>query len=102
MTYCYADPEDLPSFSDYEAIVLRAGGQLLPVFLSCSRQEAKRRVGNPDRAERRKITSIEGLEAFLDQNNLTRVPRPDCLSLETDTLPPEATAERIIRHFRLA
>src|SRR5260221_5113443 len=36
MTYCYAEPDDLPSLTDFEAIVLRAGGELLPVFLHCS------------------------------------------------------------------
>lgn len=102
MTFCYAEPDDLPSLTDFEAIVLRAGDELLPVFLHCSRQEAVRRVGNPDRAERRKLTSAEGLDAFLDQHKLTQVPRPNCLSLETDTRSPEATAQEIIRHFRLA
>jgi hypothetical protein len=101
-TYCYAEPDDLPSFTELEAIVLRGRGQLLPVFLHCSRQEAIRRVGNPDRAERRKITSAEGLEAFVARYRLAPVPRPDCLSLETDTRAPEATAQEIIRHFRLA
>jgi len=102
MTFCYAEPDDLPSLTDFEAIVLRSGGELLPVFLHCSRQEAMRRVGNPDRAERRKMTSADGLEAFLDQHKLAAVPRPNCLSLDTDTRAPEATAHEIIRHCRLA
>jgi|EndMetStandDraft_3_1072993.scaffolds.fasta_scaffold06491_6 hypothetical protein len=102
MTYCYADPDDLPAFCQFETIVQRAGGQLLPVFLSCSREEALRRVGNPDRARRTKITSADGLASFLDQFNLTPVPRSDCLMLDTDTRPAKATAQEIIRHFRLA
>ena len=101
-TYCYADPEDPRPFTELEAIVLRAGGQLLPVFLHCSRQEATRRVGNADRAERRKMTSAEGLQAFCERFKLAPVPRPDCLVLETDTRSAEATALEIIRHFRLA
>ncbi len=100
MTYCYVDPDDLPTFRQFEAIVERSGGQLLPVFLRCSKDVAISRVGNPDRAERRKMTSVESLERFLAQK-LTQVPRPDCLVLDTDESSPEATASTIIRHFGL-
>ena len=99
-TYCYVDPDDLAAFRQFEAIVERSGGQLLPVFLRCAKAEAIRRVGNPERAERRKITSAESLERFLE-HNLTQVPRDDCLVLDTDVIPPEATASTIIRHFGL-
>jgi hypothetical protein len=101
MTYCYADPEDLPTFRQFEAIAQQSGGQLLPVFLHCVREEAIRRIGNPDRAERRKITSAEGLAKFLDEFNLTQVPRPDCLVLDTGMRSPDATAQEIIQHFGL-
>ena len=55
-TFCYAEPEDREQFGQIEEIVQRHGGELLPVFLHCSREEALRRVGHPDRVERRKIT----------------------------------------------
>src|SRR5918999_1413938 len=100
-TYCYVDPDDLPVFRQVEAIMQRSGGELLPVFLRCSWEEALKRVGNRDRAERRKISTAAGLTAFRDEFNLTQVPRPDCLVLDTDTSPPEVTAARIIEHFRL-
>jgi hypothetical protein len=100
MTYCYVDPDDLPRFRQFEAIVERSGGQLLPVFLRCAKDVAIGRVGNPDRVERRKMTSVESLERFLGQK-LTQVPRPDCLVLDTDESSPEATAGAIIRHFGL-
>lgn len=100
-TACYADPDDLATFRQVEAIVERSGGQLLPVFLRCRKAEAIRRVGNPDRAERRKITTVEGLEAFLDLFNLTQVPRADCLVLDTDESSPGTTANKIIQHFGL-
>src|ERR1700719_1235899 len=65
-TFCYAEPDDQPQFEKFEEIMQRHGGELLPVFLHCSREEAARRVGNPDRVERRKITSREGLFRDLD------------------------------------
>jgi len=74
---------------------------LLPVFLHCSREAALRRVGNSDRAERRKMTSRESLIRDLDSQDFVPVPRPDCLELDTEAMPAEATAQEIIRHFRL-
>lgn len=81
-TFCYAEPDDRPQFEDFEAIMRRHGGELLPVFLHCSREEAVRRIGNPDRVERRKMTSAQVLIKDLDRYNLSPVPRPDCLKLE--------------------
>jgi chloramphenicol 3-O-phosphotransferase len=100
-TFCYAEPEDREQFGQIEAIVQRHGGELLPVFLHCSREEALRRVGNPDRVERRKLTSGEHLIRDLDRYDLTAVPRSDCLKLDTSINPAEATAQKIVRHFGL-
>jgi hypothetical protein len=71
------------------------------VFLQCSREEAARRVGNPDRVERRKMTSESSLMRDLDRYNFSPVPRPDCLKLDTRVRPAEATAQEIISHFGL-
>src|SRR3954467_7399452 len=49
MTFCFVEPDDLPQFRKFEEILHRHGGELLPVYLHCSREEALRRVGNPDR-----------------------------------------------------
>jgi chloramphenicol 3-O-phosphotransferase len=100
-TFCYADPEDREQFRQFEEIMQRHGAKLLPVFLHCSREEAVRRVGNPDRVERRKITSGEHLIRELDRYDLTAVPRPDCLKLDTSINPADATARKIAQHFGL-
>jgi hypothetical protein len=100
-TYCYAEPDDRPALEQFEAILQRRGGELLPVFLHCSEAEAVRRVSNPDRAQRRKITSKTGLAEFLTQYNIVPVPRPDCLMLDTEARSADATAQAIIRYFRL-
>ena len=100
-TFCYAEPEDREQFRQIEEIVQRHGAKLLPVFLHCSREEALRRVGNPDRVERRKIISGEHLTRELDRYDLTAVPRPDCLKLDTGVNPAEVTAQKIVDHFGL-
>src|SRR6266850_2005681 len=100
-TFCYAEPDDREQFGHIEEIVQRHGGELLPVFLHCSREEVLGRVGNPDRVERRKIISGEHLIGELDRYDLTAVPRPDCLKLDTGVNPAEVTAQNIVGHFRL-
>jgi hypothetical protein len=76
-TFCYAEPDDRVQFGKFEEIMQRHGGDLLRVFLHCSREEAMRRVGNPDRIERRKMTSEESLASYLDSYDFTAAPRPD-------------------------
>jgi hypothetical protein len=100
-TFCYAEPDDRPQFENFEEIMQRHGGELLPVFLHCSREEAARRVGNADRVERRKMTSPESLIKELDDYKFLPVPRPDCLMLNTEVSPAEATAREIISRFGL-
>ena len=101
MTFCYAEPDDRPQLENFEEILARHDGQLLPVFLHCSREEALRRVGNPDRVERRKMASATSLGNYLDDNDFTAVPRADCLRLDTGVRSPEVSARQIISHFRL-
>jgi chloramphenicol 3-O-phosphotransferase len=100
-TFCYVEPDDLPQFEKIEEIVQQRGGEVLPVFLHCSREENLRRVGNSDRVERRKLTSREILNADLDRYQFTPVPRPDCLTLDTGARPADASAREIINHFGL-
>jgi hypothetical protein len=78
-TFCYSEPDDRPSFEQFEEIVQRHGGELLPLFLRCSKEEVIRRVSNADRGERRKITTEAGLNKFLARYNDSPVPRTNCL-----------------------
>jgi chloramphenicol 3-O-phosphotransferase len=100
-TLCYVEPDDRAQLEAFETIIQRNGGKLLPVFLHCSREEAARRVGNPDRIERRKMASAERLFGYLDRYQFSPVPRPDCLTLDTGAEPAETTARKIVRHFAL-
>jgi hypothetical protein len=100
-TFCYAEPSDRAQFEKFDEIARRRGGELLPVFLYCSRAEAARRVGNPDRIERRKMTSPESLSRYLDDNKFAPVPRADVLKLNTEAMLPAATAQQIVSHFGL-
>jgi hypothetical protein len=101
MTYCYVEPDDQVALAQFETAVQRDGGELLPVYLQCDPAEAAQRIGNPERPARGKISSTQGLEQFCAAYNLTSVPRDHCLMLDTISVPPEVTAQAILRHFRL-
>jgi hypothetical protein len=101
-TYCYSEPEDFALFEQFEGILKRHDGKLLPVFLYCSEEEAARRVGNADRAARKKIASMKALNSFRTRWNIAPVPRDNCLTLDTEVRSPDAVAHEIIRHFALA
>jgi hypothetical protein len=101
-TSCYSHPDDLPLVEDFERVLARYGGLLLPVFLSCSRKTLEERVGSTDRVARGKIASKEGLDRFLSRWNLVPVPRANCLTVDTDSNRPSDAARTIVSHFDLA
>jgi hypothetical protein len=101
-TYCYAEPDDRTSYEEFEAIVRQYDGEIVPVFLHCPQEVALRRVGNPDRVERGKVTSAEGLTNFVDGKNFTSVPRTNCIRFDTGAMSPEAVAREIVVRFGLA
>ena len=101
-TSCYSHPDDLPLVEDFERVLARHGGHLLPVFLSCSRATLEERVGSADRVERQKVASKEGLDRCLSRWNLVPVPRANCLIVDTDTASPVDAARTIVLHFDLA
>jgi hypothetical protein len=101
-TSCYSHPDDLPLVQDFERVLARHGGVLLPVFLSCSRKTLEERVGAADRIARRKVTSKEGLDRCLSRWNLVPVPRENCFTVDTDAASPVEAARLIVTHFNLA
>jgi hypothetical protein len=101
MTFCYSEPADRPYFEQFDALMRRSGGELLPVFLYCSDEEIARRISNPDRIERKKTASMEALNSFRLVYNDAPVPRENCLRLNSETAAAHLTAEEIIRHFGL-
>ena len=78
MTFVYATPDDLPAFERFEAIVQRHGGHLLQ-YSKCPTDEIVRRIGNAERAARRKMTSAQAALEFLARYQVSAVPRRNCL-----------------------
>jgi hypothetical protein len=102
MTFVYVEPDDLPVFEQFESIIQRHGGQVLPVFLECSTEEIVRRVGNADRMAKKKMASEQSAHNFMNQHKIRPVPRHNCLELNSETRSAEANAQEITRRFGLA
>lgn len=100
-TFCYSASADGPVYSKIESLVQEHNGEVFPVFLHCSEEEAKRRIGNVDRVARGKLSSMEDLNNFRAYIKFTPLERNNCISLDTTTTPPEVTAQMIIKHFHL-
>jgi hypothetical protein len=102
MTFVYVEPDDLPTFEQFESIIQRRGGQVLPVFLECSTEEIVRRIGNADRTAKKKMASEQSARSFMNEHKVCPVPRHNCLVLNSETRAAEANAQEITRHFTLA
>lgn len=100
-TAAYSDPVDVPLLQDYDRAIEPFGGVIEPVFLSCSDDTLMARVSGQDRSSRGKIATPEKLRAYLDRNNFVAIPRERCLSLSTETAPPDETAKAIAAHFQI-
>lgn len=102
MTYCYSHPEDEVDFLEFDNVIRKNGGEILPVYLSCSEAEAIRRVGGQDRIKRKKISTELGLKNFNAKHNIVSVSSENCLMIDTENQQAEQTANDIISHFNLA
>jgi hypothetical protein len=70
----------------------------VPVRLHCESDELVRRVGNPDRRERRKTIDPVGVRALAESTRLIGVEPHQALDIDTTTLAPSDAAARILDH----
>lgn len=101
-TAAYSHPDDLSLLEDYERAVVEFGGSVAYVYLACSEKILMNRVTAPDRVERGKLSTTDGLKKYLSRNNFTAVPREDCLELSTEGTSPQKNATRIAHHLNLS
>lgn len=87
-------------FRSVEEIAADREAPFLPVWLSCSAEETRKRKSAPDRRERFKDTDLTNVDRHAHEFDGFRVEHPNALSLETTTLRPEAVARRIIQAVR--
>ncbi len=80
------------------AVAERRGSEYVPIQLICAREELLRRVAEPTRRDRRKITDPATLARLLDTTRLVMPAGPRALTLDVTQLSADAAAARIIAH----
>ncbi len=101
-TLAYSHPADALLVHDYDKVIGGKNGSCLePVYLSCSKDTLMARVSSDERVQRRKISSADGLSAYLADHDISAIPNERCLCLSTETADPTETAATIARQLQL-
>jgi hypothetical protein len=102
-TVVYVHSSDDAFVDQVFTVVEGNGGRVCPVQLTCDVEVLRQRVGLPNRVEQRKLTTIDGLNQFLDRSNTSEpIPQRQGLKIDTTRLPPLDAAKAICSHFGLA
>lgn len=89
--------------AEFRAAAERAGRRLLPVYVTCERDELLRRVASPERVGggKGKLLDKGVLEGFLDGSGyrVFEWPGVDCVRIDATTMKPVEAAGVILRHM---
>lgn len=99
--YLSGDPAEGRYVTQMRELATRRGAQFVPVWLTCPEDELLRRVVLPNRAVRQKMQDPEGLKRLLHTDGVLPAPS-DALVLDTSTMEPDESAERIRDHAGMA
>ncbi len=100
-TFVYA-PSDLPIIERLATIAPEQGGRNCFVQLMAPVKLLEERIDAPDRVERAKLTTIEGLQQTMLQHDLFQaISGQESLPLDTSKLEPDEAARTIAAHFDL-
>ena len=93
-------PGDRRLFRQIQRIARHRGGVFIPVFLTCSDGEIRRRKRNADRRERLKDTDTSNIRYYLEEFKGLSISHPNALNIDTTDSSPAQTAKRILKHVR--
>lgn len=100
-TFVYSHPHSIETVQQIESVIVKHGGEFIPVYLQCQLSELEKRIVQPHRVEMRKVSSVEGLAKFNARWNCVPMPREDCLIIQTDNKTPEECAFEIVSELDL-
>jgi chloramphenicol 3-O-phosphotransferase len=100
-TWAYSHPDFQPLLDRLLETMKPYNVEVHYVFVSCSQEMLEKRVVSPERLEAGKISSIENLHKQQKAKNHVEIPNTDSLSLDSTTISPTESADRIIREFEL-
>jgi shikimate kinase len=99
-TWAYSHPDFLPYLERIRTVMANYQAEICYVFLSCSIEELKRRVLQPDRNTIGKINSIEALEKQWGKKNYQVIPGTDTLVIDNTLMPPAEVVQQIMTHYQ--
>ncbi len=101
-TFCYAKGEDNAHVAKITKIVEANGGEVCLVLLICEKGELEKRVLEESRRKFGKANNLKILREILEKYDLfSPVPERESLVIDNTNLSPEATARKIIKHYKL-
>ena len=101
-TFVYSHPEDAAHIERICGLFESQGGRALPVRLFCAREELEQRVTRPERAQARKLASLESLRDLIERHDLfSPVPGRESLEIDNTGVAPGEVARLIVAHYHL-
>jgi len=95
-TFCYAKDKD-------DAHVEKSGGEVCFVLLRCDRDELEKRVLEASRKKHGKANNLKILDQILGNYDLfSPINSRESLIIDNTNLSAEATARKIVEHFKLS
>lgn len=95
--YLSADEGERQSVDSLRELAARRNVSFVPVWLNCPLPELERRMGLPERLERRKLNNPVILRELLGTSGMLPAP-PDALQIDTSLLAPAEAARLIATH----
>jgi shikimate kinase len=93
--------EDRSIFEDWKTLILKRGGLLIPVVLTCDPEVHMKRLASPERAKNYKMTDPELLRKRLSAGEKPYRPEDkNILELDVTNISPEESCKIIIEHIK--
>jgi len=101
-TFCYAKDEDDAHVRKITNAVEKYGGEVCFVLLKCAEKILEKRVLEESRLKYGKANNLKILREILEKYDLfSPVPKRESLIIDNTNLSAEATARKIIEHYKL-
>jgi len=72
----------------------------VPIRLLCQNNELERRIVNPERKERHKLTNLERARDIIENDSLLNIAHPNLLNLETTGMTSIQVAQKVMNYVQ--
>ncbi len=100
-TYCYCKAHDRSDVKKIFSQVIKNGGKIYCVQLSCSRAVLFKRIQHPLRKRHRKVTSVDKLKKTLQKHDLfSKIDFYPSILIKNTILTPRQAAQQIVKRVK--